>query len=446
MSTPVSDRYSRRTRRFRPLPLVHKVFGEPRFHTDGDVAGASPSPPTARSGPSTRPVLLRHWTADGKPPRPALPLGPGNALGVQPRCPAARQRQRRPDPVGRRHRATGQPDRAAVVGDGGRVQRGRANAGQRPRRRRGPVLGCRDAEVPRRDQGRARAGAGVGHRLRSARRIRRHRRRRPRRPRLGRASPTSPSANWSATPTASRRWPGARTAACSSPPGGTRSARVVAAAAGRAADAAEQPRRSGSHAGVQPGRQVPGLRRLGLRHLPVDRPEPRPAAGAVLRGHNDEIRCLAFSPDGTKLASAGLDRVIHVWDVRDGKLLAGPNLKGRHAVAVIAGQPLRLASSGAARRCACGTRRAARRSPPTGLCPAYLRRRQPGRQVAGHRRHRPLHATLERGRGHPGGVAGSDQAADRLRHLLGRLEVRCPHQPGRRPRVDLELRDRRTRN
>ncbi|AMV27973.1 WD domain, G-beta repeat [Gemmata sp. SH-PL17] len=70
--------------------------------------------------------------------------------------------------------------------------------------------------------------------------------------------------------------------------------------------------------------------------------------GPVLRGHNDEIRCLAFSPDGTKLASAGADRVVHVWDVRDGKLIAGPNPRGRHAIAVIPGSPLRLASSGAA--------------------------------------------------------------------------------------------------
>jgi WD40 repeat protein len=71
--------------------------------------------------------------------------------------------------------------------------------------------------------------------------------------------------------------------------------------------------------------------------------------GPVLRGHNDEIRSLAFSPDGTRLASAGADRVVHVWDVRDGKLLAGPNPKGRHAIAVIPGEPLRLASSGGQR-------------------------------------------------------------------------------------------------
>ena len=71
--------------------------------------------------------------------------------------------------------------------------------------------------------------------------------------------------------------------------------------------------------------------------------------GPVLRGHNDEIRTLAFSADGTKLASAGADRVVHVWDVRDGKLLAGPNPKGRHAIAVLPGNPLRLASSGASK-------------------------------------------------------------------------------------------------
>ncbi len=67
--------------------------------------------------------------------------------------------------------------------------------------------------------------------------------------------------------------------------------------------------------------------------------------GHVLHGHTEEIRCLAFSPDGTKLASAGADRVVHIWDVQTGKLLAGPNPTGRHAIAVIPGNPLRLASS-----------------------------------------------------------------------------------------------------
>jgi len=67
--------------------------------------------------------------------------------------------------------------------------------------------------------------------------------------------------------------------------------------------------------------------------------------GAVLRGHNDEVRHIAFNAEGTRLASAGADRVIHVWDVRDGKLLAGPNDRARNSVSVIAGNPARLASS-----------------------------------------------------------------------------------------------------
>ncbi len=92
--------------------------------------------------------------------------------------------------------------------------------------------------------------------------------------------------------------------------------------------------------------------------------------GPVLRGHSEEIRCLAFSPDGARLASAGLDRVIHVWDVRDGKLLAGPNLKGRHSLAVIPGKPLRLASSGGPRLRVWDTD-AGDEVAPTNLCPAY---------------------------------------------------------------------------
>ena len=92
--------------------------------------------------------------------------------------------------------------------------------------------------------------------------------------------------------------------------------------------------------------------------------------GPVLRGHGDEIRALAFSPDGFKLASAGLDRVIHVWDVRDGKLLAGPNLKGRHSVAVVPGSPLRLASSGA-QRVRVWDAEGGEEVAPTNLCAAY---------------------------------------------------------------------------
>jgi WD40 repeat protein len=69
----------------------------------------------------------------------------------------------------------------------------------------------------------------------------------------------------------------------------------------------------------------------------------------VLRGHEDEIRAMAFSRDGTKLATAGADRQIHVWDCTDGRLLAGPNPSGRHDLAVVGGPTPLLASTGAAR-------------------------------------------------------------------------------------------------
>jgi WD40 repeat protein len=71
----------------------------------------------------------------------------------------------------------------------------------------------------------------------------------------------------------------------------------------------------------------------------------------VLKGHTEEIRCMAFSADGTRLASAGADRVVHVWDVATGQMLAGPNPGGKHTLAVVvgAGDKHRLASTGGMR-------------------------------------------------------------------------------------------------
>ncbi len=60
----------------------------------------------------------------------------------------------------------------------------------------------------------------------------------------------------------------------------------------------------------------------------------RGKARCILRGHNDEIRSLSFSRDGKRLASAGADRVVHIWDTEAGKLVAGPNPAHRHSIAL----------------------------------------------------------------------------------------------------------------
>ncbi len=74
------------------------------------------------------------------------------------------------------------------------------------------------------------------------------------------------------------------------------------------------------------------------------------ASGKVrhaLRGHAGEVRSLSFNRDGSILASAGNDRVVHLWDTRDGKLLAGPNPTGKHGLALVGGANPLLVSTGA---------------------------------------------------------------------------------------------------
>ncbi len=66
----------------------------------------------------------------------------------------------------------------------------------------------------------------------------------------------------------------------------------------------------------------------------------------VLQGHSDEVRALAYANDGSRLASAGADRVVHIWDMTTGQLIAGPNPRARHCVALL-GENTLLSTAGA---------------------------------------------------------------------------------------------------
>ena len=48
------------------------------------------------------------------------------------------------------------------------------------------------------------------------------------------------------------------------------------------------------------------------------------ATGQPLRGHDDAVQIAAFSPDGTRIVTASLDRTVRIWDAATGKPIGEP--------------------------------------------------------------------------------------------------------------------------
>jgi WD40 repeat protein len=66
----------------------------------------------------------------------------------------------------------------------------------------------------------------------------------------------------------------------------------------------------------------------------------------ILRGHDNDVRSVAFSPYGSQIASGSLDETVRIWDVQTGNAFGKP-IRGHTAVWSVAWSPAspRMASS-----------------------------------------------------------------------------------------------------